>query len=103
VRAVLEDAGYAVLTAANLTELEAARARSAPDLFVLDVQMPEAFGDDVGQILRNVRRVDVPILLFSALEEPALRDRATDAELDGYVSKSAGIAALLARVQEILR
>ena len=41
VRAVLERAGYAIETVGTLGELEAARAKTTPDLYVLDVQMPE--------------------------------------------------------------
>jgi DNA-binding response OmpR family regulator len=101
-RVVLEGAGYAVTTAADLTQLEAARAGGAPDLFILDVQMPEAFGDDVARVLREVRRVAVPILLFSSMDEAALRARAEDAELAGFVSKSGGLGPLVARVKELL-
>jgi len=101
-RMLFEASGYAVSTASDLAELEAVRARAEADLFILDVQMPEAFGDDVARVLRDVRRVNVPILLFSSLEEAALRERARDAEVDGYVSKNGGVAPLLARVAALL-
>jgi DNA-binding response OmpR family regulator len=101
-RAVLEASGYAVTTVANLTELESARVSSHPDLFILDVQMPEAFGDDVGRVLREVKRVDAPILLFSGLPEAALAERTRDAELAGFVPKTAGLDALIDRVRALL-
>jgi DNA-binding response OmpR family regulator len=101
-RAVFEGAGYGVATASNLAELEAARATVQPDLLVLDVQMPEAFGDDVGRVLRDVKRVNAPILLFSSLADEALAERVRDAELAGYVSKNAGLGALLERVTAML-
>jgi DNA-binding response OmpR family regulator len=101
-KAVFEANGYTVRTAENLTELEAARAGGEPDLFVLDVQMPEAFGDDVAQVLRDVRSVKRPIFLFSSLEETVLAARAAEAQVDGWVSKSAGVLALLARVRSAL-
>jgi DNA-binding response OmpR family regulator len=99
---MLEASGFAVRTAATLDELEQHRAECMPDLYVLDVQMPEAFGDDVGQLLRDVQRVGVPILLFSSLEEHLLARRANEAGLSGYVSKSAGVPALLARIGRLL-
>jgi CheY-like chemotaxis protein len=101
-RALFEAAGYSVSTACNLEELERVRANAKPDLFILDVQMPEAFGDDVARVLKEVRRVRTPILLFSSLEETALRERAEEAEVDGYVSKNSGVGPLLARVASLL-
>src|SRR6476646_11878006 len=91
VRASLEAAGFDVFTATNLDELETTRVAHPPDLVLLDVQMPEMFGDDVGEVLRNVREVHVPILLFSRLDEAALAKRTRDAQLDGFVTKRAGI------------
>ena len=100
--AVLEASGFAVRTAATLDELERQRAECSPDLYILDVQMPEAFGDDVGLVLRDVRQVGVPILLFSSLDEKLLARRAHEAGLSGYVSKAAGLPALIARVGTLL-
>jgi DNA-binding response OmpR family regulator len=101
-KAVFEESGFVVRTAENLRELETARAAGDPDLFVLDVQMPEAFGDDVAQVLRAMRNVKRPIFLFSSLDEKVLEQRARDAEVDGWVPKSAGVLALLARIQAAL-
>ncbi|GAC1593781.1 MAG: hypothetical protein NVS3B20_18610 [Polyangiales bacterium] len=102
-RSALEGAGFEVLIAKNLDELENARARHPPDLIVLDVQMPEAYGDDVAEILRKVRKVAVPMLLFSSLPDDDLSQRAKDAELDGYVSKRLGVKALVAKVKSLLK
>lgn len=99
---VLQQSGYAVVTAENLSQLEQRCAGGAPDLFVLDVQMPEMFGDDVGQVLRDVRKMNVPIVLFSSLDEASLAERAREGGLDGWVSKSAGLAALVKCVESLL-
>jgi CheY-like chemotaxis protein len=100
--AVLEASGYDVRTAATLDELEEHRAACVPDLYVLDVQMPEAFGDDVGALLRDVQQVGVPIVLFSSLGRQALAQRAGEAGLSGYVSKSDGVGALLVQIGRLL-
>jgi DNA-binding response OmpR family regulator len=99
---VLGASGFEVRTASTLDQLERQRASCKPDLFVLDVQMPEAFGDDIGQLLRDVRGVGVPILLFSSLHEEALARRASEAGLTGYVPKAAGVPALVGRIKELL-
>jgi DNA-binding response OmpR family regulator len=101
-QSALEKAGFAVATALDLTAFEHARAAAAPDLILVDVQMPEAFGDDVAATLKGERGVRVPILLVSNVEERELARRAEEAEADGWVSKGAGLAELVRRVKELL-
>jgi DNA-binding response OmpR family regulator len=98
----LEREGFAVDTAVDLDTFEARRAASSPDLILVDVQMPEAFGDDVASTLRGARGVKVPILLVSNLEEVELARRADEAEVDGWISKRAGVQELVRRVKELL-
>ena len=102
VREVLEQSGFSVVTAKDLTQLEERCAGGAPDLFVLDVQMPEMFGDDVGHVLRDVRKMRVPIVLFSSMDEASLAERTRNGGLDGCVSKSAGLGALVTCVESLL-
>jgi DNA-binding response OmpR family regulator len=98
----LERAGYSVATAIDLAAFEAAREATEPDLILVDVQMPEAFGDDVASTLRGARGVRVPILLVSNLEDGELARRAREAEVDGWISKRAGLQELVRRVKELL-
>jgi DNA-binding response OmpR family regulator len=101
--AALTAAGYEVLVANDLTQLEEHRTRHRPDLVLMDVQMPEAFGDDVAMVLRAAREVEAPIYLLSTLDEAELQRRAADAEIDGYISKRIGAAAIVGKVREILQ
>jgi len=73
------------------------------DLILMDVQMPELYGDDVAFTLRGERGVTTPIYLFSSIDVDELAGLATDAGVDGYISKTAGLEQLVARVHEILR
>jgi DNA-binding response OmpR family regulator len=98
-RAALEDAGFEVATAEDLTTFEAERKRTPPDVILVDVQMPEAFGDDVASTLRGAYGVDVPILLVSTLEDGELASRALLADADGFVCKRAGLDALVCEVR----
>ncbi len=102
-QAALEREGYAVDVAGDLETFEQRRAALSPDLILVDVQMPEAFGDDVATTLKGARGVRVPIFLVSNLEEAELRRRATEAEADGWISKRAGVRELVRRVGEVLR
>src|SRR5262249_36048375 len=82
VRSTLEEAGYQVHTANTLGELEGSDPMSF-DLILMDVHMPELFGDDVASILRHVRGARARIVLFSNLERSELEQRTSEAELDG--------------------
>jgi DNA-binding response OmpR family regulator len=98
----LEAEGYKVKCATTLDELEQARKEFACDLILMDVQMPEAFGDDVALALRGLHGVKTPIYLLSSLDEEDLVERVKWSQVDGYISKNHGIDAVLARVRTIL-
>ena len=101
-KTALEDAGFQVLLAEDLRHLEEQMIANRPDLFLLDVQMPEAFGDDVAMVLRSVRGEQTPIFLLSTRSEAELAERAKDAGIEGYISKQAGIPSLVEKVRAIL-
>jgi DNA-binding response OmpR family regulator len=103
VRRSLEAAGIEVLTAASLEEFERhCGAARRLDLVLLDLQLPEVFGDDLGAALKLERGFRCPIHLVSSLERHELERRAGDAGLDGFICKSDGMEALVRRVREIL-
>jgi CheY-like chemotaxis protein len=102
-RAALEKEGYAVVCASTLAELDGVRASGDPsDLVLMDVQMPEAFGDDIAMTLRHAYGVQAPIYLLSSLEETELAERAKWAEIDGFISKNRGLDAVITAVRGIL-
>ena len=100
-RAALEAAGFEVLAVADGNHL-AAGIRQHPDLILLDVHMPELFGDDLVEFLREEWGVRAPIHLFSSLDENGLSERAREAGADGWISKNRGVDALVDRVTELL-
>lgn len=97
----LERAGIVTAAARSWTELEATLRAVRARLILMDVQMPELFGDDVAGILRD-RGVAAKIYLYSSLDADELATRARDAGLDGYLSKSAGIGHLVGEVRKLL-
>jgi DNA-binding response OmpR family regulator len=100
-RRALEGAGYDVATAMTLGAFEAERHRTPPDLIIVDIQMPEIFGDDLALTLRGAYGEKAPIVLLSSLDEEELAERASYAGARGWVTKKAGLEALLAKVAEI--
>jgi CheY-like chemotaxis protein len=99
--AALQAAGYDVVTANDLSQLAELRSRPS-DLVLMDVQMPEAFGDDVALTLRHAYGISAPIYLLSSLEEMDLADRVEWAKIDGFIPKQLGLEAIVSRVQSIL-
>jgi DNA-binding response OmpR family regulator len=100
-REALIAAGYSVDTASNLDEFERECA-AQHDLILLDVQMPEAFGDDIAMLLRQKRGVRTKIFFLSSLGDADLGSRVAEAEIDGFISKRGGMDAIVRRVQQIL-
>lgn len=101
-RGHLEAAGFEVLCARNLDEFEQGRLGAGTDLILLDVQMPELFGDDVAMVLRRSCGVHCPIYLLSSMDEPELARRAAAAGVDGFVCKKDGMQAVVHRIRQIL-
>lgn len=100
--ACLEGAGYAVTAVSTIDELEERGDPAGADLILLDVEVAEIVGDDVGMVLRKVRGITRPIWLYSSKPESELAERVADGGLDGFISKSDGLEVLVERVREIL-
>jgi len=92
----LLEAGYEVETRGSVEEV-AARGADGFQLILMDVQMPELFGDDVHE-----RENPAKIYLFSTLDDVELEERATSAKLDGFISKQHGLEHLVREVRRIL-
>ncbi len=101
-RRALEQAGYEVITANDLESFQQARQQKPADLVLMDVQMPEAFGDDIAMTLRFAHDVDTPIYLLSSLSDQELAERANEAQIDGFISKNIGIDRIVEQVRRIL-
>jgi len=102
IRAGLQAAGYDVVVATDLAQLAEARKHGPSDLVLMDVQMPEAFGDDIAMTLRHAHGISAPIYLLSSLEEADLAERVEWARVDGFISKQLGLEAIISRVRTIL-
>jgi CheY-like chemotaxis protein len=101
-RALLEDEGYAVTTAANGQEaLEALDSGPSPDLLLLDVMMPRLDGR---QVLRELRarpdRRALPVIMMSAASQPLSPEELGDAV---FLSKPFDLKRLLRTIEALLR
>jgi len=101
-RRALVQAGYEVITANDLESFQKAREQKPADLVLMDVQMPEAFGDDIAMTLVFAHDVVTPIYLLSSLNDQELKARAREAGIDGFISKNIGIDRIVEQVRRIL-
>ncbi|MEN3276531.1 MAG: two-component system, chemotaxis family, chemotaxis protein CheY [Massilia sp.] len=86
-RSILEDAGYAVREAVNgLEALEQALA-CPPDLYVVDVNMPELDGYSFLRALRGHDIVQAPAIMVSTEAADADRRQAFEAGANLYIVK----------------
>jgi CheY-like chemotaxis protein len=70
VRAIMEDAGYEVMSASNGEECKRCLRKSTPDLMVLDVNMPGQAGFYVLKDLKSDPRTrDMPIIMLTGVAQ----------------------------------
>lgn len=97
----LANAGYEVVTAFDGEQALAQFAAHAPELVVLDVNLPRLDGFEVLAALRRDSEVPVMMLTVRAAEEDEVRG--LDLGADDYLRKPFSPRALLARVRALLR
>ncbi|MEA2315558.1 MAG: hypothetical protein QOI03_2250 [Solirubrobacteraceae bacterium] len=94
--------GFDLRAVASGRELLALALASPPDVFVIDIGLPDADGRDLCQALR-ARGVDAPVLFLTARD--ALTDRLSGfrAGGDDYVTKPFDIEEVVARLHALVR
>ncbi len=97
----LMQAGYLVIKAPDGTAAIRAVADEAPDLVILDINMPGASGFQVCESIRSNSRVPIMMLTVRGEEEDLVR--ALDLGADDYLTKPFSPRTLLARAKALLR
>jgi two-component system cell cycle response regulator DivK len=102
-RTVLEHQGFAVIEAADGDEgLQKARAE-APDLILLDLQMPIRSGYEVlTELRRELRLRNVPVIAVTASAMQGDREKALAAGFNGYLTKPLPLSNLRSEIQRLL-
>ncbi len=100
-RLALNASGHEVTTAPDGEQGLAEAARSAPEVIVLDLGLPDIDGLEVCHRLRTWS--DVPIIVLSATHAEDRKVAALDGGADDYVTKPFGMAELEARIRAALR
>ena len=100
-RAGLEARGYAVRTATTGRQAVDLTALEAPDLVVLDLNLPDVDGVEVCRRIREWAQI--PIIVLSAEGSESRKVLALDEGADDYVTKPFSMPELLARIRVALR
>jgi len=100
----LSMAGYRVDEAAEVAQAHSCMAVSAPDLILLDWNMPGPSGVSFVRRLRSeAKHRHVPIIMITAREQEHDKVLAFEAGVDDYVTKPFKVREMLARVEAVLR
>ena len=98
---LLRTHGYEVKTANDGEEGVKAIKRLNPHVVILDLMMP---GMDGWQVCKSVREFsNVPIVILSALDDPAMIASALDAGADDYLVKPVSSSILVAHLNRLIR
>jgi two-component system, cell cycle response regulator DivK len=103
VRDVLTFSGYEVIEATSGEEGVLLAEQDAPDLILMDLQLP---GIDGTEALRRIRSgaqaVHVPVVAVTAFAMDDDRTRAFESGFDGFVEKPLSVRALRQQVEDFL-
>ena len=97
----LSEQGFRVSTAADAADARKTLDGLAFDLLIVDVMMPGETGTELTQALRS--KLDVPVLMLTALGETEARIKGLEAGADDYLAKPFDPRELVLRVNAILK
>lgn len=104
--ALLRHEGFRVVSAATGADAIDLARRSAPDLVLLDIQLPDMDGFAVQAALRSSGRSDgapAPVIFLTARDAATDKVRGLTDGADDYVTKPFDSEELIARVRAVLR
>jgi two-component system cell cycle response regulator len=100
----LEAEYFEVLTAQSGPEALARVTEELPDIILLDVMMPGMDGFEVCRRLKaDPATHHVPVVMVTALDQPADRVRGLEAGADDFLTKPVSDIALISRVKSLVR
>ena len=97
----LSQAGFVVIKATDVASALRLFAAEAPDLAILDINLPGGSGFDICAAVR--RDSKIPVMMLTARGEEEDLVRALDLGADDYLTKPFSPRTLLARVRALLR
>jgi signal transduction histidine kinase/CheY-like chemotaxis protein len=84
---LLNEHGYSAKTAANGLQAIEKLTHTKFDVVLMDIQMPELNGVETTKRIRSQLQMNIPIIAFTAFNQPAEKKACLDAGMDGYLAK----------------
>jgi len=98
---LLKDEGYELQLSSSFTELKSKLKDSLPDLFILDVMIPDGDGTDICSDLKgDPFTKHIPIIVMSANDQN--KQKSLDAGANDYISKPFDIDYIVKRINSQL-
>jgi DNA-binding response OmpR family regulator len=98
---LLKDEGYELQLSSTFTELKSKLKDSLPDLFILDVMIPDGDGTDICSDLKgDPFTKHIPIIVMSANDQN--KQKSLDAGANDYISKPFDIDYIVKRINSQL-
>jgi len=102
IQAMLEEAGYVVVTTDKSENLETISVDDLPDLFLLDMLLSGRDGRRIARQLKSQERTKhIPVIIFSA--HPVAKEEAKAAGADDFIAKPFEMDELLAKIGKYLK
>ena len=104
IRIALENLNYDIRLFKDAVSLFSALKELTPDLFLLDVMLPDLDGIGILKILKSKPKYhDIPVMIISAKISEIDRVIGLDSGADDYLVKPFGVLELISRVKALLR
>jgi two-component system phosphate regulon response regulator PhoB len=98
---LLKDEGYELQLSSSFGELKTKLKDSVPDLFILDVMLPDGDGADICSDLKSdLFTKHIPIIVMSANDQN--KQKSLDAGADDYISKPFDIDYIVKRIDKLI-
>lgn len=98
---LLKDEGYEIQLSSSLGELKTKIRDGLPDLFLIDVMLPDGNGIEICEDLKNdIFTKHIPVIVMSG--NPGSKQQSTQACADDYISKPFDLDDVLRRINTIL-
>lgn len=99
---LLKDEGYELQLSSTFSELKSKLKDSVPDLFILDVMLPDGDGAGICEDLKtDIFTKHIPIIVMSANDQN--KEKSLAAGADDYISKPFDIDYIVKRINKLLK
>lgn len=103
-RAILEKAGYAVLSAYSGTEALSILQKNEVDLIILDLLMPGMDGLTVlGKIRKTPHKAEIPVIIATAIADRTTKLEALEQGANDFLAKPLDRLELILRVRNLIK